>query len=212
MSSSSSSSSSSSQLSLLESINYWTSKQPNKQALSFLDDDGEMVVSLTYKDVFEKSIQLANHLKFVAKINEGERVVLVYPPSLDFIIAFLGCLYAGIIAVPTFPPDPSRLNKDLQMFTTIVKSCGAKVALTSKMYNFASKIGSLKSVLTGSGMDAWPDLDWIVTDNITVGGMGNSKKRNNGTIVEAYQRRYNCISPIYIWFNIRTKGGHYHSW
>ena len=62
------------------------------------------------------------------------------------------------------------------MFTTIVKSCGAKVALTSKMYNFASKIGSLKSALVGgSGMDTWPDLEWIVTDNITVGGVPGKK-------------------------------------
>ena len=39
------------------------------------------------------------------------RVLLVYPPSLDFIVAFLACLKAGLIAVPCFPPDPKRLNK-----------------------------------------------------------------------------------------------------
>jgi acyl-CoA synthetase (AMP-forming)/AMP-acid ligase II len=50
--------------------------------------------------------------------------MLVYPPALDFIIAFVGCLKAGIIAVPAYPPDPSKLNKEVKMFSQIAKSSG----------------------------------------------------------------------------------------
>ncbi len=41
---------------------------------------------------------------FSAKVNAGDRVLLVYPPSLDFIVAFIACLRASIVAVPVFPP------------------------------------------------------------------------------------------------------------
>ena len=74
------------------------------------------------------------------------RVLLVYPPSLDFIIAFLGCLKAGLIAVPTFPPDPRQLNKDLKMFACVADSCAATAALTSAQYDYAAKLGTLQQV------------------------------------------------------------------
>ncbi len=74
----------------------------------------------------------------------GDRVLLVYPPSLDFIISFIACLKAGLIAVPVFPPDPLRLNKDLSMFASLVQSCGAKSALTCHLYNYATKMASIK--------------------------------------------------------------------
>jgi acyl-CoA synthetase (AMP-forming)/AMP-acid ligase II len=97
------------------------------------------------------------------------RILLVYPPTLDFIVAFLGCLKAGMIAVPTYPPDPKRLNKDLKMFASIAHSCSATAALTSSQYDYAAKLGSLKSVFSnissGDDSSSWPqNLNWIVTD------------------------------------------------
>ena len=69
----------------------------------------------------------------------NDRAVLVYPPSLDFIIAFIACLKAGIIAVPVFPPHPSRRDT-LVMFSSIVNSCDAKYALTSQNYFHMKKL------------------------------------------------------------------------
>lgn len=65
--------------------------------------------------------------------------MLVYPPSLDFIIAFIACLMAGIVAVPVFPPQPSRKDT-LLMFSTIVASCDAKYALTNTSYSHLKKL------------------------------------------------------------------------
>ena len=42
-------------------------------------------------------------------------MLLVYPPSLDFIVAYLACLRAGVVAVPVFPPHPGKLRKDLPL-------------------------------------------------------------------------------------------------
>lgn len=65
----------------------------------------------------------------------------MYPPSLDFMIAFIACLRAGIVAVPVFPPQPSRKDT-LIMFSTIIESCGAKYALTNTSYSYMKKLSS----------------------------------------------------------------------
>jgi acyl-CoA synthetase (AMP-forming)/AMP-acid ligase II len=175
---------------LLDALMHWTKKTPEKMALSFLNEKGDVSVSLTYRDISAKSSNLASHL-LKAGVTQGDRVLLVYPPSLDFIVAFLGCLKAGVIAVPTFPPDPSKLSKDIAMFSTITSSCGAKVALTSSLYNYATKVASiqvnrslqrslvisvsyflfllfaLQNFLTGAGSAKWPELTWIETDKLS---------------------------------------------
>ena len=70
---------------------------------------------------------------------QQHRAVLVYPPSLDFMIAFIACLRAGIVAVPVFPPQPTRKDT-LLMFSTIVAACGAKYALTNTSYSHMKKL------------------------------------------------------------------------
>ena len=59
---------------------------------------------------------------------EGERALLLYPAGLDFIAAFFGCLYAGVVAVPAYPP---RRNRSLSRIQAIADDAEAKVALTT---------------------------------------------------------------------------------
>lgn len=127
--------------SLMEALDAWAEKTPDKTALTFLDDAGEVVEpTLSYGDLRRRVDGLAAHLKQELCLAKGSTCLLVYPPSLDFTVAFLACLRAGVIAVPCFPPDPKRLKKDLNMFTSIQGSSGATVALTNKMYNYAKKV------------------------------------------------------------------------
>lgn len=148
----------------LEALADWNESQPDKTSFSFLNDSGDVVKSVSYAQLSAQSLSVATHLLNVAKLAPGDRVLLVYPPSIDFIIAFIGCLKAGIIAVPTFPPDPSKLDKDLTMFLSITESSGAKTALTSATYNYATKVAAMAGILTGA--KTWPALTWIVTDTI----------------------------------------------
>lgn len=88
-----------------------------------------------------------------------QRAVLVYPPSLDYMVAFLACLTAGIVAVPVFPPDPAR-RETLVMFSRIVDGCGATHALTSVTYNYTKKLASIGK------RKQWPShLVWMVTND-----------------------------------------------
>lgn len=92
----------------------------------------------------------------------------MYPPSLDFMVGFLACLKAGVVAVPVFPPNPGRRDT-LQMFSNITESSGAHFALTSSEYNHMKKLAQLKDALSRISrplQGTWPDdLTWIVTDS-----------------------------------------------
>jgi len=55
----------------------------------------------------------------------GDRALLLYPPGLDFIDAFFGCLYAGVVAVPCYPPARARAAAP----QAILADAGARFAL-----------------------------------------------------------------------------------
>jgi acyl-CoA synthetase (AMP-forming)/AMP-acid ligase II len=62
----------------------------------------------------------------------GARVLLLYPPGLEYITAFYGCLYAGAVAVPAYPPDPARLDRTLPRLQAIVADARASIVLTTR--------------------------------------------------------------------------------
>eukprot|EP00466_Bigelowiella_natans_P011472 jgi/Bigna1/19524/gw1.54.11.1 len=74
-----------------------------------MDGEGNVSTELTYSQVWQKATAVAEFLKN-AGVEEGERIVLCYEFNLEFIQAFLGCLIAGAVAVPIYPPNPSKLK------------------------------------------------------------------------------------------------------
>ena len=60
----------------------------------------------------------------------GQRVLLLYPSGLEFITAFMGCLFAGAVAVPAYPPDPARLDRTLPRLRAIARDCDPLIVLT----------------------------------------------------------------------------------
>jgi acyl-CoA synthetase (AMP-forming)/AMP-acid ligase II len=86
----------------------------------------------------------------------GERVLLVYPPGLDFILAFCGCLYAGAVAVPVYPPRP---NRPFDRIRSLVADSQATFAFTT-----ARLMAEIERSFA-----AEPDLQavhWMTTDNL----------------------------------------------
>src|SRR5687768_16387286 len=75
-------------------------------AFTFLGDGETPTERLTYAEVDRKARSIAADLQ--RRGAAGERVLLLFPPGLDFVAAFLGCLYAGAVAVPAYPPSPGR--------------------------------------------------------------------------------------------------------
>jgi 7-keto-8-aminopelargonate synthetase-like enzyme/acyl-CoA synthetase (AMP-forming)/AMP-acid ligase II/GNAT superfamily N-acetyltransferase/acyl carrier protein len=96
-------------------------------ALTYLHDDGSEV-AVTYADVVARARDVAHHLRSVAA--PRSIACLAYPHSLDFIWAFLGCLYAGIVAVPCAPPTRRRKRR-FERLESIIHHARPKLILTN---------------------------------------------------------------------------------
>ncbi len=94
--------------SFLEVLQTWASDRPDQRVFSFptYRVGGVGDSSLTLGELEIRTRALAARLQELGL--EGERAILLYPPGLEFVTAFFGCLAAGVIAVPTHPPRPNR--------------------------------------------------------------------------------------------------------
>lgn len=150
---------------VLDLLAAWAELTPDKKCWTFLNDKGEITDQYTYKELDRITTSLASYLLNACDLKAGDRALLVFFPGLDFTITLLACFKAGVIAVPVFPPDPSKLAKDLHHFVSIQQSSESKVALTHSIYNFAKKISGIKNIFSSRG-ESWPDLKWKSVDDV----------------------------------------------
>jgi fatty acid CoA ligase FadD28 len=81
------------------------SLQPNETAFTFLDYEKDwdgVAETLTWMQLYRRTTNLARHLEEHG--SPGDRAVILAPQGLDYIVAFLGALQAGLIAVPLSVP------------------------------------------------------------------------------------------------------------
>lgn len=107
-------------------LKYRADQHPQKTAYIFLENGETEQSRLTYAALHHKAEQIAAQL--LEQAAPGDRALLLYPAGLDFITAFFGCLYAGIIAVPAYPP---RRNQSLDRLQAIAQDCQPTLALTT---------------------------------------------------------------------------------
>ena len=78
--------------------------------MTWLDDKGKEDRTLSFDELWERSRRLARKMKDDWGVETGDRVLLCYLPGLAFVEAFWACLRLRCVAVPTYPPDPSKLQ------------------------------------------------------------------------------------------------------
>ncbi len=101
--------------------------RPHDRAFTFLVDGENEELNITYAELDRKARALGAWL--LSEGMAGKRVLLLYPSGLDFIAAFMGCLYGGAIAVPAYPP---RKNRSVERIEAIASDAEASVALTTR--------------------------------------------------------------------------------
>ncbi len=92
--------------------------------------EGRVLATLSYAQADQRARALALRLREHAQI--GDRVLLLYPFGLEYPVAFLACLYAGLVAVPAFPPDRQRAVKTMPRVSAIIRDADARLILTSR--------------------------------------------------------------------------------
>jgi acyl-CoA synthetase (AMP-forming)/AMP-acid ligase II/acyl carrier protein len=114
--------------SLVEVFRHRARVQPDQIAFTFLRS-GETIVSedRTYAEFDRQARAVATRLQHLCQA--GDRALLMFDSGLDYIAALAGCLYAGVIAVPVFPPDPMRVARTLPRLEAIVHDAQASVLL-----------------------------------------------------------------------------------
>ena len=125
-----------------------------KTVYTYLKDGESQETRLTYCELEQRALAIAAYLQ--SHLASGERVLLLYPPGTEFPTAFFGCLCAGMVAVPTYPPHS---NQFLASLVATVSDAGPTVALTtaSTLEQFRRQIDQSPGLMA---------LKWIPTDAI----------------------------------------------
>src|SRR5688572_4880657 len=118
--------------SIVEILRSRAERDGARLAFTYLRDGEHDEVSMTYGELHERSVAIAASIREIAR--PGERALLLYPPGLEFIHGFFGCLYAGLIAVPAYPPPPARALRHAERLDRIVGNAGATVLLGTGEY------------------------------------------------------------------------------
>lgn len=95
---------------------------------------GKPEMTLTYSELLRRSSAVATALRTTWKLKPGDKALLLYPMGLEFVIAFWGCLQAGVVAVPQYPPAPGSLARDVERLLVTTADCTPSVVLTESSY------------------------------------------------------------------------------
>ena len=139
-------------------LRYRCLHQPDQIAFTFLEDGETESDRQTYSELDRRSRAIAAQLQALSA--SGERVLLLYPPGLEYIVAFFGCLYAGAIAVPAYPPRNQRHAARLQTAVSVATDSQAAIALTT-----TAILPQVQSLLA----DKIGTIHWLTTDTIPPG-------------------------------------------
>ncbi len=102
-------------------------ERPDRLAFQFLADGETVESSMTYEQLDRRARAVGAALQSLG--GAGERVILLYPPGLEFVAAFFGCLYAGATAVPVSPPRRGQEERMLRRFLAVVSDARPRIAL-----------------------------------------------------------------------------------
>ncbi|AZZ95796.1 hybrid non-ribosomal peptide synthetase/type I polyketide synthase [Pseudoalteromonas sp. R3] len=133
-------------------------------AYQYFFEDNQPAVSLSYAELDLNSRRIAARL--LTYFEKGDRALLLYNSGFEFVEAFFACLYAGIVAVPAYPP---KKNQNTDRLRSIIEDAGATGALTSsKIYEIAqplfeaeASLGNVSIIATdGEGAELVEPMSW----------------------------------------------------
>ena len=142
---------------LPEVLMWLAQHQRDRRAFTFLSGRNLVETHITYRELDLRARAIAAALGERAR--PGDRVLLLYPPGLDYVAAFLACQYAAMIAVPAYPPDPRRLERTLPRLLAILTDAEVKIVLTT------SEISAMGLALAGIAPDT-AGLAWLASDAV----------------------------------------------
>uniref|UniRef100_A0A3Q3GNC7 Disco-interacting protein 2 homolog B-A-like n=1 Tax=Kryptolebias marmoratus TaxID=37003 RepID=A0A3Q3GNC7_KRYMA len=146
---------------LTEALQWRAQTDPDHVLYVLLNAKGVTVGTATCVQLHKRAEKIAAALTEKGSINTGENVVLLYPPGIDLIAAFYGCLYAGCVPVNVRPPHPQNLSATLPTVRMIIDVSKAACILTTQ--NLMRTLRS-KEAAASVNIKTWPTI--IDTDDL----------------------------------------------
>jgi acyl-CoA synthetase (AMP-forming)/AMP-acid ligase II/acyl carrier protein len=143
---------------IVDALKYWAAAQPDKTAYRFLPDGEGQPDVVTYAQLLQRVQGIASQLQRW----RGERALMLFHSGVEFLETFLACLYAGVIAVPAYPP---RRNHNFERLQAIVGDCTPQLILTTEnIRQYAEPMFVQAASLDGRWMPQ--NVHWISTERI----------------------------------------------
>lgn len=136
---------------LVELLQFWARHHGDRAAYTFQRDDGHEA-TIDYATLDRRARAIAAHLQQTCE--RGDRALLLFPAGLDFIAAFCGCAYAGVLAVPVCYPKPKR---PMPRLMSIAQDAQPRVALTNRK--------TLEQFDFHHAQAGLANIDWIASDD-----------------------------------------------
>ncbi|MEM9484960.1 MAG: fatty acyl-AMP ligase [Cyanobacteria bacterium P01_F01_bin.116] len=146
------------ELTILDLVREQAERCPDQVAYTFWHVKNKYD-ELTFAELYLRAQGIASHLQHLDVF--GKRALLLYPSGLDFIVAFIGVLYAGVVAVPAYPPRRDQSLDRLRAMATNVK---ASIVLTTVELKkkLQPRVEDELNILP----DRWLATDILSTDNV----------------------------------------------
>jgi acyl-CoA synthetase (AMP-forming)/AMP-acid ligase II len=171
---------------LVELLRERAERFPDKTIYTFLGEAGSEPAEITYGELDRRARSLAVRLATGGR--PGDRVLLIYPPGIDFVIAFFAVMYAGMIAVPSYPPTRPRelarlvgvaRNARPMCFLTVARVMAECAEARARTYELSCVPWLSTDVDTAANADLWrpchADADGIAFLQYTSGSTGEPK-------------------------------------
>jgi acyl-CoA synthetase (AMP-forming)/AMP-acid ligase II len=141
---------------IIQALRQHAFNKPDDPAFIFIKNKSLEDQTLSYSELLFRVSSIAQKLRSQG-CEKGQRALLVYPSGLDYVEAFLGCLMAGVVAVPVYPPAN---KKHIPRILAILRDCQPKVILST--YAESSKTEELLE----DSVDLQGNVTVLCTDNI----------------------------------------------
>uniref|UniRef100_A0A8C6T2L1 Disco interacting protein 2 homolog C n=1 Tax=Neogobius melanostomus TaxID=47308 RepID=A0A8C6T2L1_9GOBI len=146
---------------LSEVLQWRAQTTPDHVLYTLLNSRGAIASSLTCVQLHKRAEKIAAILSERAHLQDGDHVALVYPPGVDLVVAFYGCLYAGCVPITVRPPHPQNITTTLPTVKMIVEVSRSVCVMTTQVI---SKLLRSKEATATVDVRTWPPV--IDTDDL----------------------------------------------
>ncbi|NWD27562.1 non-ribosomal peptide synthetase [Pseudomonas yamanorum] len=144
---------------LVQSLQRRAAQTPDQLALRFLAETAEQGAVLSYRDLDLRARTIAAALQ--ANAGLGDRAVLLFPSGPDYVAAFFGCLYAGVIAVPAYPPESTRRHHQERLLSIIADAEPSVLLTTTRLGDALLQLEGAPQLLCVDSLSAEIAGNWV---------------------------------------------------